>query len=172
MRYTTIIDITEQAAVYRNKNCRLLYLHLALVAGYHSEDRDVVSLSFRQLAAGCGLTLSATRHALGILETSGLVKREGAAWNVTKFVVAAPPPPRTQKAARQGQQAKGIAEQYDQQIHEWAEQVKAAVRDMTRDELIKWRDELKEARSLCHRGVYLPANQRNIAWLESIIEQL
>lgn len=84
-RYTTIIDISG-ASCYRSVSVRLLYLHLCLKAGYHKEDMDVVHSSLVQLAAGSGLTVSAVRHALGQLESAGLVSREGSALRVVKFV--------------------------------------------------------------------------------------
>lgn len=85
MRYTTLIDITEHPAVYRNMHCRLLYLHLALSAGYHDDDRDICSLSIRMLAAETGLTVSAVRHALAVLIREGLASRTGDKITVTKF---------------------------------------------------------------------------------------
>lgn len=84
-RYTTIIDISG-ASCYRSVSVRLLYLHLCLKAGYHKEDMDIVHASLVQLAAGSGLTVSAVRHALGQLESAGLVSREGSALRVVKFV--------------------------------------------------------------------------------------
>lgn len=169
MRYTTVIDITEQAAVYRNKNCRLLYLHMALKCGYHAEDRDVIGASIRGLAADCGLSVAATRHALAVLEGAGLIKKEGTAWRVTKFVVQQLPPPRTQKTVAHGQQARGIAEQHDEQIREFQEKVNAAVRDMSIDELEAWLAELREGRSLLHRRISLKPTANNVAWLEKVI---
>lgn len=85
MRYTTVIDITDKAAVYRNVHCRLLYLHLALTAGYHDDDRDICSTSIRILAAETGLTVSAVRHALAVLIREGLAARTGDKITVTKF---------------------------------------------------------------------------------------
>lgn len=109
MRYTTIIDISEMPAVYRNEHARLLYLHMALRAGYHDNDRDICRISLRRLAAEVGLTLSATRHALKVLESAALVKRWGDAFAVRKFVMAAPvtPRPRSEKKRRE-QEAKAI----------------------------------------------------------------
>lgn len=109
MRYTTIIDISEMPAVYRNEHARLLYLHMALRAGYHDNDRDICRLSVRRLAAEVGLTLSATRHALKVLENAVLIKRYQGAYAVRKFVMAAPvtPRPRSEKKRRE-QEAKAI----------------------------------------------------------------
>lgn len=87
MRYTTIIDIEEIPAVSRNLNARLLYLHLALRAGYHDHDRDQVYESLRTMAAAAGMTLSACRHAIKILTQNHLLERKGDVWVVCKFVM-------------------------------------------------------------------------------------
>lgn len=86
MRYTTIIDISEIAEIYKNPTARLLYLHMSLKAGYHDVDRDLVRLSIRRLSADVGVTVSATRHALHQLERVGLLTREGELWRVKKWV--------------------------------------------------------------------------------------
>lgn len=87
MRYTTIVDISEFPTIYRNVNARLVYLHLVLKSGYHDNDRDLVELSLRRIAAEVGLTLSATRHAIGQLEKAQLLTRQGPVWFVKKFVL-------------------------------------------------------------------------------------
>lgn len=111
MRYTTIIDISEFPAVYRNENARLLYLHMVLKSGYHDNDRDICRLSVRRLAAEVGLTLSATRHALKVLENAVLIKRYQGAYAVRKFIMATAitPRPRSEKKRRE-QEAKAIEE--------------------------------------------------------------
>lgn len=86
MRYTTIIDITELPSVYRNTKVRLVYIHLALKAGYHDSDRDLAMVSIRRLAIGVGLSLSATRHALQVLEASGLISRQAGGWLIKKWI--------------------------------------------------------------------------------------
>lgn len=86
MRYTTIIDISEYARLYRNQNVRMLYLHLALVAGWHDTDRDLANISIREMAYRTGLTVSAVRNALRQLENAKLVTREGSVWRVVKWV--------------------------------------------------------------------------------------
>lgn len=86
MRYTTLIDISELPSVYRNINARLLYLHMALRAGYHDDDRDVLDTSIRILAAQTGLTISAVRHALHVLEGAQLIRKEGSAWIIKKWL--------------------------------------------------------------------------------------
>lgn len=60
MRYTTIVDISEYASLYRNHNARLVYLHLALRSGYHDNDRDLIDVSVRRLADAVA-SLSARR---------------------------------------------------------------------------------------------------------------
>lgn len=85
MRYTTIIDIS-QAEIYRSVNARLVYLHLCLKAGYHDDDRDLIVVSIRNLAAQLGLTLSATRFAVAQLEKSKLLTHTGSVWRVRKWV--------------------------------------------------------------------------------------
>lgn len=101
MRYTTIIDITEQPAVYRNINVRLLYLHLCLKCGYHDHDRDIYDRSLRSMAADAGLTLSAVRHALHILEQAQLVSKVGGVWQVRKYIQTAAPTPRPKTKRQQ-----------------------------------------------------------------------
>lgn len=86
MRYTTVIDISEMPEVYRNMTARLIYVHMSLKAGYHDNDRDLVTLSIRRLSADVGVTVSATRHALHLLERSGLLTRDGQTWRIKKWV--------------------------------------------------------------------------------------
>lgn len=102
MRYTTIIDITEYPSVYRNHNARLVYMHMVLRSGYHNEDRDLLDISLRRLASATGLSVSATRHALSVLLSASLVKKEGPLWHVRKFIIEQEITPRvkTEKEAR------------------------------------------------------------------------
>lgn len=86
MRYTTVIDISEISDIYKNSTARLIYIHMCLKAGYHDADRDLVRLSIRRLSADVGVTVSATRHALRLLERVGLLTREGELWRVKKWV--------------------------------------------------------------------------------------
>lgn len=86
MRYTTVIDISEMPEVYKNSTARLIYIHMSLKAGYHDSDRDLVNLSIRRLSIEVGVTVSATRHALHLLERSGLLIREGQLWRIKKWV--------------------------------------------------------------------------------------
>lgn len=91
MRYTTIIDISEYPQVYRNVNVRLLYMHLVLKSGYHDEDRDMITTSIRRLAADTGLTVSAVRFALKVLQSYQLLQRQGNVYQVKKWVIQTKP---------------------------------------------------------------------------------
>lgn len=86
MRYTTVIDISEIPEVYRNATARLVYLHLALKAGYHDNDRDLAAVSIRRLAMDVDVSVSAARHAIRQLEKAGLLKRDGSFLVVKKWV--------------------------------------------------------------------------------------
>ena len=90
MRYTTLIDISE-LPIYRNVNCRLVYLHLTLKAGYHDSDRDIVLTSIRRLAADVGITDAACRHAISQLEQAQLLTRTGGVWMVKKWLLQMEP---------------------------------------------------------------------------------
>lgn len=86
MRYTTVIDISENRQLYANHNAVLVYLHLCLRAGYHDQDRDMVSISIRNLARDTGVTVSACRHAIKLLMGAGLLTRTAGTWTVKKWV--------------------------------------------------------------------------------------
>lgn len=121
MRYTTVIDISEIPTVYRNHNARLLYIHLCLKAGYHDNDRDIVSLSVRQMSAQSGLTVSAVRHALLVLEKSHLVTRQGTVLYVRKWIAEQSITARPRTARQQAQisaeaQRRKEQEQRDMQL--------------------------------------------------------
>lgn len=102
MRYTTVIDISEYPAIYKNHNARLVYLHMALKSGYHDTDRDLIDISIRRLAMAVGLTVSATRHALAQLERAQLVTKQGPVYKVKKWIIQEPITSRP-KTARQQQ---------------------------------------------------------------------
>lgn len=115
MRYTTLIDITEMQQIYRSQNCRLLYLHMALKAGYHDDDRDIYDRSIRSLAADVNCTLSATRHALKQLEKVGLIKRQDNHWVIKKFVLTEEPTKRARTKREQQEQIIRMERQLQQQ---------------------------------------------------------
>lgn len=106
MRYTTVIDIREFPRLYRSASARLVYLHLALGAGYHDTDRDQVKASFRALAADTGLTLSAVRAALKALMKNGLVIQKDGRLYVRKWCQEQPisTPRRTANEEKKRQQ--------------------------------------------------------------------
>lgn len=102
MRYTTIIDISENRTLYSNHNARLVYLHLALKSGYHDSDRDLYDVSIRELAWQVGITVSACRHSLRLLEKAGMIQREGLLFRVKKWLIedTVTPRPKTEKAKK------------------------------------------------------------------------
>lgn len=172
MRYTTVIDISEFRATYRNLNARLLYLHLALKSGYHDDDRDLIATSIRRMASDAGLTISAVRHALATLERDGLVKKaEDGRLRILKWIVAEVPTPRRQPKAAKGEE-NAIGDKMDKQVEEYRQKVLNAVRQSSKDELQSWLQELKDRRSLNHHGVYLAPNKDNINWLQTVIKKL
>lgn len=123
MRYTTIIDIRELPAIYRNVNARLVYLHMVLASGYHDNDRDQTNISIRRISYETNLTISAVRHALGCLERAGLISRTGITWTVKKFVLetSITPRVRSEKKRREAEnaaRAKAIQEEQEQREKE------------------------------------------------------
>lgn len=171
MRYTTLIDISELPDVYRNKNARLLYMHMVLKSGYHDQDRDLLDKSLRSLASEVGLTLSATRHSVAQLEAAGLLKKEQGSWRVKKWIIQEIPTPRTQKTTSRTQgDADNLGARYNKEAEQYKQAVYRAVRSMTKEQLQTWLQELQQGRSLRHGGVQLNANQANIAWLEKVIQ--
>lgn len=175
MRYTTIIDVSADPLVYRNMNARLLYLHMALKSGWHDDDRDRLTMSIRQLAAGAGLTVSATRHAIVVLTKAMLISRdsESGVWTVKKWHLDTPPTPRPRKSQATAATANaGLWEQREKQIRQYQEAVMKAVRESSKEELTAWLAELEENRSTRHHGAQLSATKQNIDWLKGIIAQM
>lgn len=129
MRYTTAIDISEIPAVYRSQSARLLYLHMALKAGYHDNDRDLLDASIRQLAAASGLTVSATRCALALLVKNRLIARQGTVWLVRKWIPEQTITSRP-KTAREQKRIEAAAErQKEQEQRERAEAIERKRRE-------------------------------------------
>ena len=88
MRYTTVIDLTEYQEIWDNPNAVRLYFYMAMKCGYHDDDRDKIRASIRCLALRSGITVSACRHALGVLTRHKLiVPGDGSWWTVVKFVI-------------------------------------------------------------------------------------
>lgn len=173
MRYTTVIDISEMQDIYRNHNCRLVYLHLALKSGYHDDDRDRIKTSIRILAGTVGISVSAVRHALAQLEKAQLVKRDGDYLVVKKWIIDAAPTPRNiiAKAKKSGV-PNTMYDDFQKQIQEFQQRVYEAVRDMSKSELQEKLSELMEGRSTRLRRVTLKSTEQNIRWLNSVIEKL
>ena len=86
MRYTTIIDIRESPALYRNANTRLIYLELVLGSSYQQDTKDRYQGSFRTLAARVGVTISAVRNSLKQLQALGMVSPIEGGWIVKKWI--------------------------------------------------------------------------------------
>lgn len=177
MRYTTVIDISEIPAVYRSINARLLYLHMALKAGYHDDDRDLLDASIRQLARDTGLTVSSTRCALVNLQTAKLIERQGARWKVTKWLIQEMPTPRPKTAKQRDQVQEATAkrieeEKRQQEIEKYRKEVYTAIRSCSREELQEWLDELKAGKYNYHHGARIRPYLQNIEWLTNIINQL
>lgn len=86
MRYTTIIDIREAPALYRNANTRLIYLELVLGSSYQQDTKDRYQGSFRTLAARAGVTISAVRNSIKQLQALGMVSPIEGGWIVKKWI--------------------------------------------------------------------------------------
>lgn len=132
MRYTTIIDITELPAVYRNSHARDLYLYMVLKSGYHNEDRDQLRKSIRSLAMDTGMSISAVRHALRVLVNNGLLVPMPGGYLVTKFVIEKKPTRRVQNMTEQQQQerARERALEQERRDREYEERLKNQDRDL------------------------------------------
>lgn len=115
MRYTTIIDISEYPQLYRSESVRLVYLHLVLKSGYHDNDRDMCGVSIRRLSMETGLTISATRHALQLLEKYAMIRRQGSMTQVRKWVVEQPITSRARTAAQAKRKEIRQAEEIDRE---------------------------------------------------------
>lgn len=171
MRYTTVIDISELQGLYRNKNARLVYLHLALKSGYHDDDRDTISVSIRSLARDADVSVSAVRHALLQLEKNGLLQHDGERWRVKKWILDTTPTPRPKKEqAKDITNAGQMVQRRDAEAEQYARKQEAAIAACTREELTKWIAELEEGRSLRHRGVSIKASENNINYMKSVLQ--
>lgn len=131
MRYTTIIDISELPRIYQNINARLVYLHLVLKSGYHDDDRDLVHLSLRRIAAETGLSLSAIRHAISVLEKSGLLSRQGDLWLVKKWIIEQ----KISTRARTARQQKAIEIEAERRIQNEKREREAEIEKQRREAL-------------------------------------
>lgn len=113
-----MIDITEMPEVYRNATARLVYLHLALRAGYHDNDRDQVTVSIRRLAMEAGVTVSAVRHALHQLERAGLLSKDPGRMIVKKWVEEQTITTRAKTKREMQEQIQILERQRIQAVHE------------------------------------------------------
>lgn len=114
MRYTTCIDISEFPAIYGNINTRLVYFHLCLKSGYHDDDRDMLHISLRRLADEVGITLSALRHSLKILEVCSFISIDHSTIRVKKWVDERPITKRARQTEQTRQQAEARRREKDQ----------------------------------------------------------
>ena len=172
MRYTTVIDLTELPSVYRNRNARLLYLHLCLKCGFHDDDRDLIVTSLRRLSADVGLTLSATRFAIRQLEANDLVTREGDRWRVRKWLMT---PEITKRAAKKRHQEAeadaSLARKFDEQAEENKRRAEEKLERLSTRELQAWVKELERGDSEKHHGISLKPCAQNIEYLKSILQR-
>ena len=168
MRYTTVIDITDFPQIYRNIHARLVYIHMALKAGYHDDDRDICRLSIRSLAADVGITVSATRNALLQLEKSGLISKSSDCWIVKKWVLQESPTPRTQKTVS-NKDSKLSAEirKNDQEQEERARQIMDWVRSSTREQIQELVTKLENGKMSRINGQRVYPSAQSIQWFEN-----
>lgn len=172
MRYTTVIDITDFPQIYRNIHARLVYIHMALKAGYHDDDRDVCRLSIRSLAADVGITVSAARNALLQLEKSGLISRGSDWWIVKKWVAMDAPSPRTQSTV--AKKATGIADairKSDQELEERTRQISEWVRSSTREQIQELVEKLENGKMARINGQRVYPSGRAIEWFKTRLNQ-
>lgn len=170
MRYTTVIDITDFPQIYRNIHARLVYIHMALKAGYHDDDRDVCRLSIRSLAADAGITVSAVRNALLQLEKSGLISRGSDCWIVKKWVATETPSPRTQ--ATVAKKAAGLSDairKNDEEQEERTRQIYEWIRTSSQNEIQALVDKLKSGKMARINGQRIYPSAKSIEWFTSQI---
>lgn len=105
MRYTTVIDISDIADIYRNPAAVRVYIHMTLKCGYHDTDRDIYTGSIRRIMADLGLSLSATRHAIKVLQSHNLVRLQGGVYIITKYIPSETITPRAKTAKQAAQRA-------------------------------------------------------------------
>lgn len=168
MRYTTVIDITDFPQIYRNIHARLVYIHMALKAGYHDDDRDICRISIRSLASDVGITVSATRNALLQLEKSGLISKSSDCWIVKKWVLQESSTPRTQKTAS-NKDSKLSAEirKNDQELEERTRQITEWVRSSTREQIQELVTKLENGKMSRINGQRVYPSAQSIQWFEN-----
>ena len=134
--------------MYRNRNARIIYLHMVLRSGWHDNDRDLIDISIRNLASRTGLTISATRHALHQLEHAGLVARQGTLWAVRKFILEEPVTPRARTKAQQKQLDAAVERRRTEAKREQEREIEATIRqrnfDQGKTSFMLWYESLLE----------------------------
>lgn len=168
MRYTTIIDVTEIPDIWRNPNVTRLYFYMAMRCGYHDDDRDQLRISIRNLAYAAGLSLSACRHALRVLQSTRLLDRQEDTWIVRKFLLEQKPTSRTQRSTGAGGTITEV-EKSEQDLRLKA--IKKAVKSCSRQEAVAWLNELQKGQSNVHYGAQIPATDAWIKWLQKLIPE-
>lgn len=171
MRYTTVIDITDFPQIYRNIHARLVYIHMALKAGYHDDDRDVCRLSIRNLAADVGITVSATRNALLQLEKSGLISKGSDCWIVKKWVAMDAPSPRTQSTV--AKKASGLSDairKNDQEQEERTRQICEWVRTSSPNDIQVLVEKLENGKMARINGQRVYPSATSIQWFKNQIK--
>lgn len=169
MRYTTLIDISQDAVLYRNHSVRLIYLHLVLKSGYHDNDRDKIRTSIRRLAAEVGLTVAATRHGLKQLKKAGMLTISNDAWIVKKWVLDEKPGSRTQPKSQQKPDI-SLRRAMDEQ-EDFQRRLDQAAETCTREQLEIWLEELEDGKSRIHCGIKLNLNEKSKEWLRARIAE-
>lgn len=171
MRYTTVIDVTEIADIWRNPNISRLYFFMAMKCGFHDNDRDLIKISLRVLAGQTGLTLSACRHAVKVLQAHGLLTIENDKMRVTKFILDKKPTSRTQKNTA----TSGVEEMRERQRLQELEkerllrEKKELLHSISADDCREIIQRLSEKhRSISYRGVvFQPSETDNIQqWID------
>lgn len=171
MRYTTVIDVTEIADIWRNPNISRLYFYMAMKCGFHDNDRDLIKISLRVLAGQTGLTLSACRHAVKVLQAHGLLTIENEKFRVTKFILDKKPTSRTQRNTT----SSGVEEMRERQRLQELEkerllrEKKELLHAISADECREIIERLSEKnRSISFRGVvFQPSEIDNIQqWID------
>lgn len=158
MRYTTVIDVTEIADVWKNPNISRLYFYMALKCGYHDDDRDILRISLRNLAAQASLTLSATRHALKVLETAKLVTQEKDAWRVVKFILDKKPTSRTQKNTMSSPETENMQRQQAEDQEKKERETRSYFESVAVETLEGMLSELREG-----KRIFIKELRRNVA---------
>lgn len=98
MRYTTVIDISDEPELCRNHTTVVVYYFLCVKCGWHSDDLDVYRQGVRFLASTLGVSYSACRNSIRMLVKHRLLEvLDGGGLKVRKFVEPLNLPKRTAK---------------------------------------------------------------------------